>query len=83
MERITWIVIWLIVVACLVELVSQISCLMPLILSLIGILQGEVVARLVFHAASTERVRIASSVLPPISKEEALRTLERMMVVQS
>ncbi len=27
MERITWIVIWLIVVACLVELVSLISCL--------------------------------------------------------
>ena len=53
------------------------------ILVLIDILQGEVIARLVFHAASTERVRIASSVLPPISKEEALRTLERMMVVQS
>ncbi|KJA15606.1 hypothetical protein HYPSUDRAFT_48243 [Hypholoma sublateritium FD-334 SS-4] len=64
MERITWIVIWLIVVACLVEL-------------------GEVIARLVFHAASTERVRIAASILPPISKEEALHTLERMMVIQS
>ncbi|CAA7267253.1 unnamed protein product [Cyclocybe aegerita] len=65
MERITWIIIWLIVVACLVEL-------------------GEVIARLIFHSASGgERVKAAVSATPQISREDALRTLERMMVVQS
>ncbi|KDR80337.1 hypothetical protein GALMADRAFT_242713 [Galerina marginata CBS 339.88] len=64
MERITWIVIWLIVVACLVEL-------------------GEVVARLVFHAnTSGEHIRAVVSAIPPLSKEDTLRTLERLMVVQ-
>jgi len=65
MERITWIIIWLIVVACVVEL-------------------GEVIARLVLHAASAEKVRLAASAITqPLSREETLRTLERMMVVQS
>ncbi|KAF8966593.1 hypothetical protein BDZ97DRAFT_1903689 [Flammula alnicola] len=61
MERITWIVIWLIVVACLVEI-------------------GEVIARLVFHAASGEKIKLAAANLPAISRDDALRTLERMMV---
>ncbi|KIM47053.1 hypothetical protein M413DRAFT_440600 [Hebeloma cylindrosporum] len=65
MERITWIIIWLIVVACVVEL-------------------GEVIARLVLHAASTKSMRLAASTIAqPLSREETLRTLERMMVVQS
>ncbi|KAF9482288.1 DUF155-domain-containing protein [Pholiota conissans] len=63
MDRITWIVIWLIVVACVVEL-------------------GEVIARLVFHAASTEKIRLASALMAPVSREDTLRTLERLMVVQ-
>ncbi|KAH7919043.1 DUF155-domain-containing protein [Leucogyrophana mollusca] len=55
MERITWIVIWLIVAAILVEL-------------------GEVIARLIVHATmGSEQVRST------ISRESALRTLERMM----
>ncbi|PPQ99249.1 hypothetical protein CVT24_009294 [Panaeolus cyanescens] len=64
MERITFIIIWLIVVACVVEL-------------------GEVVARLVFHSGTTQKVAAAAAKLSPLSREEALRTLERMMVVQS
>ncbi|KAK0220204.1 DUF155-domain-containing protein, partial [Armillaria fumosa] len=58
MERITWIVIWLIVVAIVVDL-------------------GEVVARLIFHAALDNKptlFKAASS----ISKEEVLYTLDRM-----
>ncbi|KAL0960063.1 hypothetical protein HGRIS_011711 [Hohenbuehelia grisea] len=55
MERITWIIIWLIVVAILVEL-------------------GEVIARLIVHATMGEQAAIRA-----LSKEEALRTLERMM----
>ncbi|KAJ8503479.1 hypothetical protein ONZ45_g10832 [Pleurotus djamor] len=57
MERITWIIIWLIVVACLVEL-------------------GEVLARLVVHATLENTPNVIST----LSKDEALRTLERMMV---
>ncbi|KAF8155760.1 hypothetical protein B0H34DRAFT_798881 [Crassisporium funariophilum] len=64
MERITWIVIWLIVVACLVEL-------------------GEVIARLVLHASIIGNKLQVVSTVTPISREEALRTLERMMLVQS
>jgi len=65
MERITWIIIWLIVVACLVEL-------------------GEVVARLVFHAARSAPVEHAECLVPAtalanLTREEALRTLERIM----
>ncbi|XP_006463387.1 hypothetical protein AGABI2DRAFT_179752 [Agaricus bisporus var. bisporus H97] len=71
MERITWIVIWLIVVAILVEL-------------------GEVLARLVVHATieNVDGINITAAtittVLPNIpsstpSKEELLRTLERMV----
>ncbi|KDQ31853.1 hypothetical protein PLEOSDRAFT_1061934 [Pleurotus ostreatus PC15] len=56
MERITWIIIWLIVVACLVEL-------------------GEVIARLVVHATLNP-----SHPIRTLSRDEALRTLERMMV---
>ncbi|KAF5369077.1 hypothetical protein D9758_003052 [Tetrapyrgos nigripes] len=62
MERITWIVIWLIVVAILVEL-------------------GEVIARLIVHATmggSEEAVRQAASSIP-LSREDALRTLDRMV----
>jgi uncharacterized Rmd1/YagE family protein len=62
MERITWIIIWLIVAAVLVEL-------------------GEVIARLIVHA-SLAREGIAASVTP-ISREDALRTLERIMVQSS
>ncbi|KAF8903332.1 hypothetical protein CPB84DRAFT_1814700 [Gymnopilus junonius] len=58
MERITWIIIWLIVVACVVEL-------------------GEVVARLVFHEVKS---RSFMSSIPPLSKEDSLRALERLMV---
>ncbi|KAF9051615.1 hypothetical protein BJ165DRAFT_1401111 [Panaeolus papilionaceus] len=61
MERITFIIIWLILVACIVEL-------------------GEVIARLVFHSGTSERVATAAAKLAPISREDALRTLERMMV---
>ncbi|KAF9458240.1 hypothetical protein BDZ94DRAFT_1271189 [Collybia nuda] len=57
MTRITWIVIWLIVIAVLVEL-------------------GEIVARLIVHATMREEIGLPKV----ISKEEALRTLERMMV---
>ncbi|TFK38129.1 hypothetical protein BDQ12DRAFT_684013 [Crucibulum laeve] len=64
MERITWIIIWLIVVACLVEL-------------------GEVIARLVVHASLSGGGRAAAIIPTPISKEDALKTLERMMLVQS
>ncbi|KAI0792407.1 hypothetical protein C8Q75DRAFT_752676 [Abortiporus biennis] len=65
MDRITWIIIWLIVVACLVEV-------------------GEVIARLVFHASKVEghqpgTVVNATAALAALSKEEALRILERMM----
>ncbi|KDQ58708.1 hypothetical protein JAAARDRAFT_176772 [Jaapia argillacea MUCL 33604] len=64
MERITWIIIWLIVVACLVEL-------------------GEVIARLVVHATmggkAARRLVPTIQELVPLSREEALRTLERMM----
>ncbi|KAF9563200.1 DUF155-domain-containing protein [Agrocybe pediades] len=66
MERITWIIIWLIVVACLVEL-------------------GEVIARLVFHAAANpEKLRAIKSIVPnhTITREDTLRVLERLMVVQ-
>jgi uncharacterized Rmd1/YagE family protein len=59
MERITWIIIWLIVVAVLVEM-------------------GEVIARLVVHASLSRR-DIAASVTP-LSREDAIRTLERMMI---
>jgi len=62
MERITWIIIWLIVAAVLVEL-------------------GEVIARLIVHA-SLAREGIAAS-MTPISREDALRTLERIMVQSS
>jgi len=54
MERITWIIIWLIVAACVVEL-------------------GEVVARLVVHATQK------TAMIPTISREDALRALERIM----
>ncbi|KAF6744724.1 DUF155-domain-containing protein [Ephemerocybe angulata] len=71
MERITWIVIWLIVVAVLVEL-------------------GEIVARLVVHSTlekdrpALAAMRALTSASPtPLSKEEALRTLERIMNIQS
>ncbi|PBK67402.1 hypothetical protein ARMSODRAFT_1005307 [Armillaria solidipes] len=57
MERITWIVIWLIVVAIVVDL-------------------GEVVARLIFHAALDNAPTL--KVAPSISKEEVLYTLDRM-----
>jgi hypothetical protein len=46
-DRITWIIIWLIVVACLVEVVRDYSS------SLVA--QGEVVARLVFHAIPRDK----------------------------
>ncbi|CAL1695540.1 unnamed protein product [Somion occarium] len=68
MERITWIIIWLIVVACLVEV-------------------GEVIARLVFHAAKNSSgtgicpnatIETGSHLLA-LSKDEALRALDRMM----
>jgi len=67
MERITWIIIWLIVVACLVE-------------------SGEVIARLVVHATMGSSKAIATSAtctnaaaaLSALSREEALRILERM-----
>ncbi|PBK79902.1 DUF155-domain-containing protein [Armillaria gallica] len=58
MERITWIVIWLIVVAIVVDL-------------------GEVVARLIFHAA-LDNTPTLFKVAPSISKEEVLYTLDRM-----
>ncbi|KAF8644902.1 hypothetical protein AX16_008186 [Volvariella volvacea WC 439] len=61
MERITWIIIWLIVVAILVEL-------------------GEVVARLVVHATISEPYQAPVAAL---SKEEALRTLEKMLLDQT
>ncbi|KAF9010002.1 hypothetical protein BDQ17DRAFT_1347330 [Cyathus striatus] len=67
MERITWIIIWLIVVACLVEM-------------------GEVIARLVVHATLSGQTRTiinnTAATVVPVSREDALRTLERMMVVQ-
>ncbi|KAK0452375.1 hypothetical protein EV421DRAFT_1898116 [Armillaria borealis] len=58
MERITWIVIWLIAVAIVVDL-------------------GEVVARLIFHAA-LDNTPTLFKVAPSISKEEVLYTLDRM-----
>ncbi|KAG7448726.1 DUF155-domain-containing protein [Guyanagaster necrorhizus] len=58
MERITWIVIWLIVVAIIVDL-------------------GEVVARLIFHAALDNKPTLFT-LAPVISKEEVLYTLDRM-----
>ncbi|KAF9450288.1 DUF155-domain-containing protein [Macrolepiota fuliginosa MF-IS2] len=75
MERITWIVIWLIVVAILVEL-------------------GEVLARLIFHAAlgdkKTDIAKAAASLASsisrssssPVSKEDILRTLEHLLPPQ-
>ncbi|KAJ3986496.1 DUF155-domain-containing protein [Lentinula detonsa] len=60
MERITWIVIWLIVVAILVEL-------------------GEVVARLVVHATTVGGSKgFVASAVQNISREDALRALDRM-----
>jgi len=58
MERITWIIIWLILVAVIVEL-------------------GEIIARLIVHAALS-RHNIMTRVAP-VSREDALQTLERMM----
>ncbi|KAK0458738.1 DUF155-domain-containing protein [Desarmillaria tabescens] len=58
MERITWIVIWLIVVAIVVDL-------------------GEVVARLIFHAA-LEGTPALFRAAPAISREEVLYTLDRI-----
>ncbi|KAH8831676.1 hypothetical protein DL96DRAFT_1706094 [Flagelloscypha sp. PMI_526] len=66
MERITRIIIWLIVVACLVEL-------------------GEVVARLVVHATTVGRedISMATAGIVRPDRETVLRTLERMMVVDT
>ncbi|KAI3618258.1 hypothetical protein WG66_005724 [Moniliophthora roreri] len=67
MERITWIIIWLIVVACLVEL-------------------GEVIARLVVHSTISKSEGVVAAIAPaitPLSREDALKTLERMMISQS
>ncbi|KAH8113890.1 DUF155-domain-containing protein [Phellopilus nigrolimitatus] len=60
MERITWIIIWLIVIACLVEL-------------------GEVLARLVVHAAVSGDVDTTVPARLPLSKEEAFSALESIM----
>ncbi|RDB30684.1 Sporulation protein RMD8 [Hypsizygus marmoreus] len=60
MTRITWIVIWLIIIAVVVDL-------------------GEIVARLVLH----ETIRGPGTISKVISREDALRTLERMMVQSS
>ena len=46
-DRITWIIIWLIVVACFVEVVS---CAREGVVSVLTSCQGEVAARLIFHA---------------------------------
>lgn len=47
-------------------------------------LQGEVVARLVFHAATTgPKTQAISSLLPPVTREDTIRAIERLMVVQS
>lgn len=58
-HRLTWIIIWLIVVACFVELASPVS---PPPLSFVFTLhnradakQGEVIARMVFHAIPREQ----------------------------
>ncbi|KAJ4000731.1 DUF155-domain-containing protein [Lentinula boryana] len=62
MERITWIVIWLIVVAILVEL-------------------GEVIARLVVHATTVGGSKgFVASAVQNISREDALRALDRMIL---
>jgi hypothetical protein len=71
----------LIVAAVLVEMVRvftlSYSCRSNLT---IGITQGEVIARLIVHASlSRENVQAAASVTR-LSREEALRTLERMMI---
>lgn len=62
MERITWIIIWLIVVACLVEM-------------------GEVIARLAVHTTTSKQAQIMETAtqIAPLTREEVLRTLERMM----
>ncbi|KAF8578986.1 DUF155-domain-containing protein, partial [Ramaria rubella] len=62
MDRITWIIIWLIVIACVVEL-------------------GEVVARLVVHTDKSSVASIVkSSPAIRLSREEALRAVERVMM---
>ncbi|KAH8103105.1 hypothetical protein BXZ70DRAFT_928147 [Cristinia sonorae] len=61
MERITWIIIWLIVVACLVE-------------------AGEVIARLIFHAAKASQPEAESAAaLASMTQEQALAALNRIM----
>ena len=74
----------LIVVACVVELVRLSWPIQLNFTELRPNPQGEVIARLVLHAASTKSTRLATSAIAqPLSREETLRTLERMMVVQS
>lgn len=74
----------LIVVACVVELVRLSWPVQLNFTDLKPNSQGEVIARLVLHAASTKSMKLAASAITqPLSREETLRTLERMMVVQS
>ncbi|KII87615.1 hypothetical protein PLICRDRAFT_42122 [Plicaturopsis crispa FD-325 SS-3] len=61
MARITWIVIWLIVAAIVVDL-------------------GEVLARLIVHATTVGRTDSLARISQTISREDALRTLEQMML---
>jgi hypothetical protein len=64
----------LIVIAVVVELVRRL--LFCLISYADWILQGEIVARLIVHATMREEIGLPKV----LSKEEALRTLERMMI---
>jgi len=74
----------LIVVACVVELVRVFWLMRLNFTHLKPNLQGEVIARLVLHAASSKSMGLAASAtIQPLSREETLRRLERMMVVQS
>lgn len=70
--------------ACLVEVVSIGLNLASSVSLTIRYLQGEVIARLVFHAAKTSRPKVepvvnATTILASISREDALRVLEKIM----
>lgn len=57
-HRLTWIIIWLIVVACFVELASPVPPPLSFVFTLhnrADAKQGEVIARMVFHAIPREQ----------------------------